>query len=262
MRKKTRGIIIPPETRSWVKRLTQEQKWNLLDAIYAYNIDWEILEMDTSVWIVFDMMRDFFDINIENYDKISEQNAEKMRKRWECIQQNTTDTVDTTVYNGIQQNTTATNKDKINKIKENKENINKENKTETDIPIGIWSQAIVIDKKPIDNIDNRNNETQRIIDIVKEQVQQEWLIYDNNKEERHRATIIWKRQSDWWEFIKDSSKEYEEKVIKSIVSYSNQNEYSAKIRSVKDFHEKWKKVANDMKQKIIKEEKTNFIPKF
>ena len=111
MRKKTRGIIIPPETRSWVKRLTQEQKWNLLDAIYAYNIDWEILEMDTSVWIVFDMMRDFFDINIENYDKISEQNAEKMRKRWECIQQNTTDTVDTTVYNGIQQNTTATNKE-------------------------------------------------------------------------------------------------------------------------------------------------------
>jgi hypothetical protein len=73
-------------------------------------------------------MKDFFDINIENYEKISEQNAEKMRNRWGKIQD------DTTVYNGIQQNTTATNKEK-----KRKENINKqkENKKDTDIPKGI-----------------------------------------------------------------------------------------------------------------------------
>jgi adenylate kinase family enzyme len=89
-------------------------------------------------------------------------------------------------------------------------------------------------------------------------VKQEGFLYDNNSEERRRATIIAKRQADWWEFIKDSSEEYEEKAIRSIIAYSNQNEYSAKIRSAKDFHEKWKKVANSMKQSVKPVESRTF----
>lgn len=111
-----------------------------------------------------------------------------------------------------------------------------------DIPKGIWLQAI--EDKP----DNRNPWTQRIIDIIKSQVEKEGFLYDNNKEERNRATIIAKRQSDWWTFIKEESEEKEEFIIRSIISYSNQNEYTSKIRSAKDFHEKWKKVANTMKE--------------
>lgn len=117
----------------------------------------------------------------------------------------------------------------------------KENNTETDTNVS--SQAIV-------PLDHRNKWTQRIIDIVKSQVEQEWFLYDNNKDERNRATIIAKRQSDWWNFIKDTPEEQEEDYIRKIISFSNQNEYTSKIRSVKDFHEKWKRVANAMKQKI------------
>lgn len=129
--------------------------------------------------------------------------------------------------------TTTTNKDNT----EYKEK--KENKTETDTNVS--SQAIV-------PLDNRNKWTQRIIDIVKSQVELEGFLYDNNKEERNRATIIAKRQSDWWTFIKEESEEKEEYIIRSIISYSNQNEYTSKIRSAKDFHEKWKRVANTMKE--------------
>jgi ferritin len=63
-------------------------------------------------------------------------------------------------------------------------------------------------------------------------------------------------------FIKDSPEEYEEKVIRSIIAYSNQNEYSAKIRSCKDFHEKWKKVANAMKTTVKKETEIHNIPTY
>jgi hypothetical protein len=54
----------------------------------------------------------------------------------------------------------------------------------------------------------------------------------------------------------------EEEIIRSIISYSNQNEYSAKIRSVRDFHEKWKKVANSMKQENKKEQEIYSIPTY
>jgi len=123
----------------------------------------------------------------------------------------------------------------------------------------VSSQAIVaVENK----IDKRNQGTQRIIDIVQNAVQIEWYLYDNNKEERNRATIIAKRQSDWWLFIKDAPEEQEEHLIRAIIAYSNQNEYSAKIRSCKDFHEKWKKVANSMKQVSKKEQEISDIPTY
>ena len=148
--------------------------------------------------------------------------------------------------------TTTTNKNN----KEYKEN--KEYNTDT-LPTVI-EQALISSKK--DLVDNRNSGTQRIIDMVKNQVEQEWYLYDNNREERNRATIISKRQSDWWLFIKDTTEEREEEIIRSIISYSNQNEYSAKIRSVRDFHEKWKKVANTMKQENKKEQEIYSIPTY
>ena len=131
---------------------------------------------------------------------------------------------------------TTTNKNN----KEYKEN--KDNNIETDTIVS--SQAIVSTEKS----DSRNLWTQRIIDIVKNQVEEEWYLYDNNKEERNRATIIAKRQSDWWNFIKGTPEEREEEIIRSIIIYSLQNEYVSKVQSVRDFHEKWKKVANTMKQ--------------
>ena len=171
MRKKTRGIIIPPETRSWVKRLTQEQKWNLLDAIYTYNIDWEIVDMDTSVWIVFDMMRDFFDLQIELYEEKSIKNAENIKKRWDKQKiQN-----DTIVYDGIRTNTNYTNKEKINKINinevdENKENINKE-----------------VVEKHLETIDTGTNRYNfyilllKNINLIKYTIDSEWLENIENK---------------------------------------------------------------------------------
>lgn len=130
-----------------------------------------------------------------------------------------------------------------------------------DISKDIWVQALVISDNE-KRIDNRNSGTQRIIDMVKNQVEEEWYLYDNNKEERNRATIISKRQSDWWLFIKETPEEREEEIIRSIISFSNQNEYSAKIRSVRDFHEKWKKVANSMKQENKKEQEIYSIPTY
>lgn len=120
-----------------------------------------------------------------------------------------------------------------------------------DISKDIWSTDLV----PVEKIDNRNQGTQRIIDIIKDQVHQEWFLYDNNKEERNRATIIAKRQSDWGEFIKETPEEQEEVIIRWIISYSLQNEYVSKIQSARDFHEKWKKVANAKKQEISEAKK-------
>lgn len=140
---------------------------------------------------------------------------------------------------------TTTNKNN----KEYKEN--KEYNTDTYISNDIWSNDLV----PKEKIDNRNKWTQRIIDIIKDQVQQEWFIYDSNTQDRYRANIIAKRQSDWGEFIKETPEEQEEVIIRWIISYSLQNEYVSKILSARDFHEKWKRVANAKKQEISEAKK-------
>lgn len=135
-------------------------------------------------------------------------------------------------------------------VKSNQTNPN-QTKSNQNTTIVVWSK----DLEPTEKIDNRNKWTQRIIDIIKDQVHQEWFLYDNNKEERNRATIIAKRQSDWGEFIKETPEEQEEVIIRWIISYSLQNEYVSKIQSARDFHEKWKKVANAKKQEISEAKK-------
>lgn len=183
---------------------------------------------------------------------------EKLKKTWEITHHATNEYTmiglnNWDIYN-TRDNTWITNEQQTDNKritttnKEYKEK--KENKTETDTNVS--SQAIV-------PIDNRNKWTQRIIDIVKSQVEQEGFLYDNNKDERNRATIIAKRQSDWWAFIKDTPDDQEEDYIRKIISFSNQNEYTSKIRSCKDFHEKWKKVANAMKESSQEIQKKNFV---
>jgi len=108
------------------------------------------------------------------------------------------------------------------------------------------SQAIVPStEKPL----KINPWTQRIFEIIKSEVEAQWFIYDSHPDDRRRATNIAKRQADWWAFIKDSSEEKEENIIRQIIAFSNQTEFTKKIRSCYDFHEKWKSVANSMKEK-------------
>lgn len=183
---------------------------------------------------------------------------EHLEKTWEVTKQSTSQYTILTLNNWASYNTRddkpTTNEWQTNDKRPtttNKEyKDNKENNTETDTNVS--SQAIV-------PLDHRNKWTQRIIDIVKSQVEQEWFLYDNNKDERNRATIIAKRQSDWWNFIKDTPEEQEEDYIRKIISFSNQNEYTSKIRSVKDFHEKWKRVANAMKETSQEIQKKQFV---
>lgn len=219
--------------------------------IFKYQNTWEISDMTYWAKLAFSFMRPVFDEDRKDWEEVREVRRKAWSEWWKA---------------------------KASKLKQNVANAST---TKHDIAvIGIDSvsgigivtditetvskdtgeQALVSSKKKL--VDNRNSGTQRIIDIVTNAVQIEWYLYDNNKEERNRATIISKRQSDWWLFIKDTPEEREEEIIRSIISYSNQNEYSAKIRSVRDFHEKWKKVANSMKQENKKEQEIYSIPTY
>ena len=119
-------------------------------------------------------------------------------------------------------------------------------KTNQNTTIVVWSTDLV----PVEKIDNRNQWTQRIMDIVQSEINNLWYLYEKHAQDRNRATIIAKRQSDWGNFIKDSTEEKEEQIIRQIINYSNSNEFVKKIRNVFDFHEKWKSVANAMKQSV------------
>lgn len=88
------------------------------------------------------------------------------------------------------------------------------------------------------------------MDIVQSEIRNLGYLYEKHPQDRNRATIIAKRQSDWGNFIKDSTEEKEEQIIRQIINYSNSNEFVKKIRNVFDFHEKWKSVANSMKQSV------------
>ena len=130
-------------------------------------------------------------------------------------------------------------------VKSNQTN-SSQSKSNQNTTIVVWSK----DLEPTEKIDNRNQGTQRIMDIVQSEIQNLGYLYEKHAQDRNRATIIAKRQSDWGIFIKDTPEPREEEIIRQIINYSNSNEFVKKIRSVYDFHEKWKSVANAMKQSV------------
>ncbi len=231
-------IRIPTKFSRPIKRLSDKEKLKLLDALI--NVwDWIIVQQtDDTVW-------DLLSLIYWEWMNMESKNGHK--KETEYV-------VTTVPSNPPSMSDCRVEESRIeyNRIEEN---------IIDNTTIVVWVQALVKSENE-KRIDNRNSGTQRIIDMVKNQVEEEWYLYDNNKEERNRATIISKRQSDWWLFIKETPEEREEEIIRSIISFSNQNEYSAKIRSVRDFHEKWKKVANSMKQENKKEQEIYSIPTY
>lgn len=204
--------------------------------IFRYQNTWEISDMTYWAKLAFSFMRPVFDEDRKDWEEVREVRRKAWSEWWKAkaskLKQN--------VANA------STTKHDIAVIGIDSVSGIDTDTTETDTTIVVWSTDLV----PIEKIDNRNKWTQRIIDIVQSEIKNLWYLYEKHAQDRNRATIIAKRQSDWGTFIKDSTEEKEEQIIRQIINYSNSNEFVKKIRNVFDFHEKWKSVANAMKQSV------------
>lgn len=206
--------------------------------IFKYQNTWEISDMTYWAKLAFSFMRPVFDEDRKDWEEVREVRRKAGSEWWKAkaskLKQNVAN-ASTTKHDiaviGI---------DSVSGIGIDTDI------TETDTTIVVWSTDLV----PIEKTDNRNKWTQRIIDIVQSEIKNLWYLYEKHAQDRNRATIIAKRQSDWGIFIKDSTEEKEEQIIRQIINYSNSNEFVKKIRNVFDFHEKWKSVANAMKQSV------------
>lgn len=223
-------------------------------AIFIYHIEWEIIEMDRLCEIVFTPIKTMLDRDRDKWTEYIEKQSSNGKLGWRPNKSDVNPLKAKKPTASLDNPLKAKKADSVSvpvNVSVNvSDNVTVIDKTETDSTIVLWRQAVEIIEKDT-RIDHRNSGTQRIIDIIRNQVELEWFLYDSNPQERNRATIIAKRQTDWWATVKDSPDEIEEQLIRSIISYSNQNEYVSKIRSAKDFHEKWRKVANSMKESAI-----------
>jgi hypothetical protein len=205
---------------------SNENKWTaFVEQVLNIYITSELFFLDDDWYITSKRVLE----NKKYREELSEKRSEAWKKSALARQKSTS----------VEQNWTSVEQGKEKKGKERKRN-------NTDTLPTVIEQALVTTEK----IDKRNPWTQRIIDIIQSEIQDMWYLYEKNAQDRNRATIISKRQSDWWEFVKDSPEAREEQIIRQIINYSNSNEFVKKIRSTYDFHEKWKSVANAMKQSI------------
>lgn len=216
--------------------MSDSDKAYVLDSIMRLSI-WEIIDIEKSMrgGIVLSIWTEA--VQLEN---------KASAKKWHSLKIDLAPMVQPMVQSNFKNDATKPSQTKSIQVKPSQDKSSQDSSKEE------WEQALVLETF-------WNKWTQRIIDIVKSQVEQEGFLYDNNKDERNRATIIAKRQSDWGAFIKDTPEDQEEDYIRKIISFSNQNEYTSKIRSCKDFHEKWKKVANAMKESSQEIQKKNFV---
>ena len=236
--KERKRFLLYYDWENLIQDMTDSDIASLTRWIFKYQNTWEISEMTYWAKLAFAFMRPVFDEDRKDWEETSKTNSVNAKKRWdkrasepmrphtnECepMRPSTDIGIDSVSGIGI-----------VTDI------------TETDTTIVVWSTDLV----PVEKIDNRNPWTQRIIDIVQSEIKNLWYLYEKHAQDRNRATIIAKRQSDWWLFIKDSTEEKEEQIIRQIINYSNSNEFVKKIRNVFDFHEKWKSVANAMKQSV------------
>lgn len=69
-------------------KLTQEQKGNLLDAIYCYYLgeDYKPFLEDVAVDMVFSFIREFAELCQRNYEDKSQRNSANAKARWENVQ--------------------------------------------------------------------------------------------------------------------------------------------------------------------------------
>ena len=112
MSKDKKGFLLYKSLYEPVKDLSQEEKGQLFDAIFYYQIHSEEMpNMTPLVKMAFGFFKNQFNVDQEKYNTRCEKARESIKKRW-----NKTNEKDTNVYERIQRNTNDT--DKSNKIKD------------------------------------------------------------------------------------------------------------------------------------------------
>lgn len=79
---KRNGFVLYQESRPLIAKLTQEQKGDLLDAVFAYDAGEEVPQMDSITEIVFLEVKGKMDRTAQNYEAICERRRDAANKRW------------------------------------------------------------------------------------------------------------------------------------------------------------------------------------
>jgi len=94
------SFILYTECVEQIGMLSREQRGDLLTAIYAYETEQLLPEMDTLTAMVFSIIRQKLDRDGEKYDRKCRKNAENINKRWNTNVYDRNEK-DTTVYDRI-----------------------------------------------------------------------------------------------------------------------------------------------------------------
>ena len=122
--KQAMGFILEKDQKAIIDELTNEEAGIIFKAIYDYETTKQEPKLDKSLRIVFKQFKVKLDFYDEKYIETCKKNKENIQNYWDKIK-------DTTEYDRIQSNTTATNKRKENKIKENKNSECSDNKIDS-----------------------------------------------------------------------------------------------------------------------------------
>ena len=99
-----KGFVLYHDQHGPIKSLSQEQKGDLLDAIFEYQNNGTVPDPGTMVSVAFSFFRITFDRDSTKYLKKCERNRENIKKRW--------NTKDTNVYDGIRNDTKDTDRER------------------------------------------------------------------------------------------------------------------------------------------------------
>ena len=108
MSKDQKGFIVYGNNEEILDRLTDEEAGKLLKAMTKYFNHGTEPKFSGALEFVWIPIRQQMDANAEKYQEKCEKNRKKIQDYWDKVKGNSTDT---TVYSGIQRNTTATNID-------------------------------------------------------------------------------------------------------------------------------------------------------
>lgn len=108
MASEQKGFIVYGNNEEILDRLTDEEAGKLLKAMTKYFNHGTEPKFSGALEFVWIPIRQQMDANAEKYQEKCEKNRKKIQDYWDKVKGNSTDT---TVYSGIQRNTTATNID-------------------------------------------------------------------------------------------------------------------------------------------------------
>ncbi len=226
-----------------LSQLTDEELGKIMRAIYLYRTEWEIMEMDRLLTIVFTSIREQLDYDIVKWEETRKERSEAGKRSWESRRKKK-----------------WTKRTNVPFVEQNEQTWTK---WTVSVPVSVpVPDSVSSDTNTLSTIteqalkpDNRNPGVQMCIDTIKAFCKERQILYDSGDDRMFAKHIVTARE--FWEKAEQFGKERIELAIFIIEIAERDTFWRGKIAWPKNIYQKATQILNLGRSMYLQEQEPN-----